>query len=49
MPIKVQEVYQISIRLDQQRMLPWPKRIKTLNIQYKERTLKAAEGKEQVT
>ena len=48
MPIKVQETYRISDKLDQKRNPPHHITIKTFNIKNKERTLKAAKGKEQV-
>ena len=48
MPIKVQETYRTPDRLDQKRESPHHIIIKTLNIQNKERILKAAREKDQV-
>ena len=47
MPLKIQEVYRTPNRLDQKKS-PHHIIIKTLNIQNKERILKAAREKEQV-
>jgi hypothetical protein len=49
MPIKIQEACRISNRLDQKRNSPQHIIIKTLNIQNKERILKAEKAKNQVT
>ena len=49
MSIKVQEAYRTPNRLDQKRKSPHHIIIKTLNIQNKERILKAAREKDQIT
>lgn len=46
MPMKVQEAYRASNRLDQKRKSPWYIIIKTLKVQNKERILKAAREKD---
>ena len=48
MPIKIQEVYRISNILDQKIKFPYHIIIKTLNIQYKEKILKAVREKGKV-
>ena len=47
--MKVQEAYQTPNRLDQRKKTPWHIIIKTPNIQNKERILRAAKEKGQVT
>jgi hypothetical protein len=49
MAINIQEVYRTPNRLDQKRKSSHHIIIKTINVQNKERILKAARGKEQVT
>jgi hypothetical protein len=49
MLINLQEAYKTPNRLDQKRKSSWSIIIKTLNIQNKERILRAARGKDQVT
>ena len=48
-PIKVQEAYRIPNRIDRERNSPQHTTNKTLNIQDKQRILKAAKEKDQIT
>ena len=49
MPINIQEVYSTQIRMYQERKSPYHTLIKILNLQNKERILKAEREKGQVT
>jgi hypothetical protein len=48
-PIKIQEKYRTSNRLDQKKMFPHHIITKILSVENKERILRAAWGKDQVT
>jgi hypothetical protein len=49
MPIQVQEVFRTLNRHDQNRTSPWHIRVKTISTVNKERILKAARNKSQIT